>query len=242
VGTAKLTPVPGGSATLSRDAASGIITVTFDLFGLALRSAHAVALRSGSCHSPGQRTIASFPDLTANTFGAMQGKVSATDSSAGVPAGSHLAIELAPAAQARSAPGSAVIACADIGTANPSSPLTLTAFTGQSSSGTVTLTYFSSGRLNVHVVASGFTPDSKHAGHVHFGSCRQQSGVLYTLGDLTADTHGNIDATITLTGITAPPPVRGWYADLHLARASGLEAGGQPTLLFQPFLCGDGSR
>jgi hypothetical protein len=48
-----------------------------------------------------------------------------------------------------------------------------------------------------------------HASHVHFGSCRQQSGVLYTVGDLMADGHGNVASTITVTGITTPPPPQG---------------------------------
>jgi hypothetical protein len=234
--------MPAGTAAISRNPASGVIMVAFDIYGMALRSTHAVILRSGSCQSPGDRTIAAFPDLTANTFGAMQGKLVAMDSARSIPAGSHLAVELAPGAQARSAPGSTVIACANVTTANPSTPLPLTAFAGQKSSATDTLTYSSSGRLVVHVVASGLAPASKHASHVHYGSCRQQSGVLYTLGDLTADAHGNVDSTITLTGITTPPPPQGWYADLHLAPVSGLEVGGQATLLFQPLLCGDGSR
>lgn len=243
VGTAKLIPMPTGTATLSRHANSGLITIAFDVYGMTLRSSHAVVLRSGSCQSPGDHTVADFPNLTADAYGAVKGKLTSTAAVPSIPAGSHLEIELAPAAQAGSAPGSTDIACADITTADPTAPLKLTPFPDQkpSPSGTVTLTYFSSGRLVVHVVATGLDPSTTQASHVHFGSCQQQSGVLYTLGDVTADAHGNVDSTITLRGITTPPPPQGWYADLHLAPVSGLEAGGQPTLLFQPLLCGDGS-
>jgi hypothetical protein len=244
VGTAKLIPMPAGTATLSRHANSGLITIAFDVYGMTLRSIHAVVLRSGSCRSTGGHTVADFPDLTANAYGAMKGNLTSIHGVPSLRAGSQFDIELAPAAQASSAPGSTDIACADITAADPSTPLTLTPFPDQKPSpfGTVTLTYFSSGRLVVHVVASGLAPSTRHASHVHFGSCQQQSGVLYTLGDVSADAHGNVDSTITLKGITTPPPPQGWYADLHLAPVSGLEAGGQPTLLFQALLCGDGNR
>jgi hypothetical protein len=106
----------------------------------------------------------------------------------------------------------------------------------------VTLTYRGGGRLDVHVVASGLPASASHAVHIHFGSCRQQSGVLYTVGDIAADSGGAIDVTRTLTGLTLAPPPQGWYADMHLAPRSGLEVGGQPTLFFQPLLCGDGTR
>jgi hypothetical protein len=242
MGAAILVPMPAGTATLSRDPRSGRITIAFAVYGMALRSTHAVLLGSGSCVSPGDRVVAVFPDLAVNAYGAMNGYLTSRNKVSTIPAGSHLEIKLAPAAEAISAPGSTQIACADITKANPRTPLTLTPFPGQKPVGTVTLTYFSAGSLEIHIVARGLPPGTTHATYVHFGSCRQQSGVLYTVGDVTSDARGNVDVITTLRGITTPPPAQGWYADLHLVPVSGLEASGKPTLLFQPLLCGDGSR
>lgn len=239
IAVATLLPMPAGTATVNRDRNSGRITIDFDVYGMALRSTHAVVLRSGNCSSSGDQDVAVFPDLVANAYGALKGTVTSRSTVAILPTRSHLEIKLGRAADAIHAPGSTLIACADITRATLRTPLILTPLPGQKPSGTVTLAYVSSGRLAIHVVVSGLMPGSIHAGHVHFGSCRQQSGVLYTMGNVNADAHGNVNSVITLTGITTPPPAHGWYADLHLAPVSGLEANGQPTLFFQPLLCGD---
>jgi hypothetical protein len=236
---ARLLPMPAGTATISRNPNSGRIAIDFDVYGMALRSSHAVVLRSGICSSSGDQNVAVFPDLVANAYGAVKGTITSRSTVAILPTRSHLEIKLGRAADAIHAPVSTLIACADITRATLRTPLTLTPLPGQRPSGTVTLAYVSSGRLAIHVVVSGLMPGSIHAGHVHFGSCRQQSGVLYTLGNVNADAHGNVNSVITLTGITTPPPAHGWYADLHLAPVGGLEVNGQPALFFQPLLCGD---
>jgi hypothetical protein len=239
IAVATLFPMPAGTATVNRDPNSGRVTIDFDVYGMALRSTHSVVLRSGSCSSSGDQNVAVFPDLVANAYGAVRGTITSRSTVAILPTRSHLEIKLGRAVDAIRAPGSTLIACADTTKATLRTPLILTPLPGQRPSGTVTLAYVSSGRLAIHVVISGLMPGSIHAGHVHFGSCRQQSGVLYTLGNVNADAHGNVNSVITLTGITTPPPAHGWYADLHLAPVSGLEANGQPTLFFQPLLCGD---
>lgn len=242
VAAAILVPMPAGTAILTHDRGSGRITIAFAVYGMALRSTHAVRLASGSCLSPGDRAIATFPDMAVDAYGAMNGNITSRNTVSTIPAGSHLEIKLGSEAELISAPGSSAIACADITKANPTTPLRLTPFPGQKPAGSVTLTYFSSGRLDIHLKATGLPPGTTHASYVHFGSCRQQSGVLYTVGDITSDAHGNVDVVTTLRGITTPPPTHGWYADLHLVPVSGLEANGKPTLLFQPLLCGDGNR
>lgn len=235
-----LLPMPAGTVTLSRDPNSRRITIDFDMYGLALRSTHAVVLRSGRCSSSGGRIVAMFPDVAADPYGALKGLVRSRNAVAAVPATSHLEIELGPAAEGAQTPGSTRIACADIAGAHLATRLTLVPFAGQHPSGTVTLTYLGRGRVDIHIVVRGLAPGSVHAGHVHFGSCRQQSGVLFTLGNVSADAQGEVNSSTTLTGIPMPPSAHEWYADLHLAPVSGLEAKGQPTLLFQPLLCGDG--
>jgi hypothetical protein len=71
----------------------------------------------------------------------------------------------------------------------------------------------------VTVHASGFVPHSVHAAHIHQGSCGMQGPVVGMLGDLTADGHGRISATRTVTLMASPPTNQ------------------QPTLMFRPLLC-----
>jgi hypothetical protein len=229
--------MPVGTVALHFDAATRRLTASVDLFGFTLHSSHAMLLRSGSCAAPGG-VVTGFPDLAANAYGVATGDLVSTATLPGAPARGAVEVDLAPHVQAATPPGSTRIACGDL-PAGAAQPATLSGFPDATLSATVTLALSATGRLQVHVVAAGLAPASRHAVHIHFGSCRQQSGVLYSVGDVTADGAGNVDSTITLSGV-ARPPSSGWYADMHDAATGGLETGGQPTLGFQPLLCGNG--
>ena len=100
---------------------------------------------------------------------------------------------------------------------------------------------YQSGSLAISLVATGLPPSTTHAFHIHFGSCEQQSGVLFNVGDVIADGAGTARYTTTLQGLKTAPPSTQWYADLHTGASSALEVGGNPSPAFQPLLCGDGS-
>ncbi len=50
---------------------------------------------------------------------------------------------------------------------------------------------------------------------------------------------GDIHATRTVTGVASPPPISGWYLNIHLGNSNQILSGGNPTLAFQPLLCAD---
>ena len=235
----QLVPAPAGAVTLSWSSATRLVSADLDTYGFALNSQHAFRLVTGACAAPGD-IVAAFPDVKTDGYGAFKGSVTSTQRIAGIPAGSHVEMLLGPAAQAGSAPGSTRIACAAVNPANTAAPLTLSVPALTASSGTISLSYMSSSKsVSVRVVAAGLVPSSAHAVHIHFGSCRQQSGVLYSVGDVMSNGSGAVNATKTISGVRVAPPAHGWYADIHEGSTASLETGGQPTLLFAPILCGD---
>src|SRR5262249_26298525 len=91
--------------------------------------------------------------------------------------------------------------------------------------------------LSVTVTAYGLAPGA-HAAHIHTGSCQVQGPVKYMLMDFQADAHGNVvNQTRTVTGVSPPPPVSGWYLNIHLGNSGDILANGMPTLDFRPELC-----
>src|SRR6478672_388150 len=59
--------------------------------------------------------------------------------------------------------------------------------------GTATFERLADGKTSVKVTAAGLPPNTKHANHVHTGSCTGQ--IIVPLQDLSADTSGNATAT-----------------------------------------------
>ena len=235
----QLVPAPAGAVTLSWSSATHLVTADLDTYGFALNSQHALRLVAGSCDAPGA-TLASFPDIQTDGYGAFKGNLTSTARVSGIEAASHVEVLLGDSKQDSAAPGSTPLACGAVNPSNLAAPLTLNAPALTPASGTVSLSYASSTKsVTVHVVAKGLVPSSAHAVHIHFGSCRQESGVLYSVGDVSSNGSGAVDATKTISGVSFAPPAHGWYADIHDGSTASLESGGQPTLLFAPILCGD---
>jgi CHRD domain len=243
-----LVTTPTGTATLTWDPNSKLITAAIDAYGFTPGSAHAVHIHPGSCAHQTQPPSVPFADLTADTSGAVKENVaSSTPAPKGIPSGSYLNIHLAPG----SALGSPTdvsftpIACADIPAGSPATgPVTVTFRTpsknGQTPHATATLTYDPTGHtLRVDLKAGGLSPNSAHAVHIHSGTCRAQGDVAYPLPDLTANATGDATLSATVTNVTTPPPAHGWYLNVHLGPMSQILAAGKPTLLFAPILCGD---
>jgi Cu/Zn superoxide dismutase len=96
--------------------------------------------------------------------------------------------------------------------------------------------------LSVSVNATGLAPNTRHAEHVHSGSCRVQGAVVYMLPDLVADGDGNATSQVTIRNVTSPPPPQGWYVNVHEGDMNQILVNGMPGALFQPALCGNVTR
>lgn len=238
--------MPKGTAMLSWNASTKVITATLNMTGFTPGSSHAMHIHTGSCQNQQNPPVIPFPDITADASGAVKASVTSNAVAGGIPSNAYLNIHLAPGAQLGS-PGSATftpIACADIPAGAATGPVTLTMGalpqTGQHPTATASLTYNSGAHtLTVDVKASGLVPGSAHAEHIHAGSCAAQGAVVHALTDLTADSSGNAHVVTVLQNIDTAPPASGWYLNLHMGSMNTILSGGQPTLLFQPILCAD---
>lgn len=234
---------PSGTVTLSWDPQTKNVTAKLQMVGFTPGSSHAMHVHQGSCAAQGD-VLVPFPDVTANDGGAIDTTVTSSQpSAAGLAAGTFLNIHLAPAAQL-GGPGSlgyTPISCADI------TPAASTAVTmapppqpGQRPQGSAKLTYDPAKKtLSVTATASGLVAGSAHAVHIHLGSCASQGAVKYPLNDLVASPTGTAETTTVIQNVDQAPPASGWYVNVHLGSSSQIQQNGQPTLYFQPIICGN---
>ncbi|WP_297611942.1 CHRD domain-containing protein [Nocardia sp.] len=205
-------------------------------------------IHPGSCADQTQPPSVPFPDITADTTGAVRQSVVSEPVPGGIPGGSYLNIHLAPSAQlgASTDVSFTPIGCADIpaGT-SAAGPVTVKVAApqknGAAPAGTVKLAYDGAQHsLQVVLNASGLPAGSAHAVHIHSGSCAAQGAVLYPLPDLQANDAGDASLTATVDNVATAPPATGWYVNVHMGAMSQiLDAAGNPTLLFAPILCAD---
>lgn len=234
---------PSGTVTLSWDPQTKNVTAKLQMVGFTPGSSHAMHVHQGSCAAQGD-VLVPFPDVTANDGGAIDTTVTSSQpSAAGLAAGTFLNIHLAPAAQL-GGPGSlgyTPISCADI------TPAASTAVTmapppqpGRHPQGSAKLTYDPAKKtLSVTATASGLVAGSAHAVHIHLGSCASQGAVKYPLNDLVASPTGTAETTTVIQNVDQAPPASGWYVNVHLGSSSQIQQNGQPTLYFQPIICGN---
>ncbi|RDH76174.1 CHRD domain-containing protein [Mycolicibacterium moriokaense] len=236
---------PSGTATLSWDPDSKMVTATVHMQGFTPGSKHAMHIHDGSCATPGN-VVVPFPDVTANEGGAIDTSVASTKPAPdGLVVGTLLNIHLA-SSDKLGDPGSlgyTSISCADITPAKAPAPTTLTMSappTGERPSGSAALTFDPGAKtLTVTVAAKGLAAGSAHAEHIHLGTCGAQGAVQYPLNDLVASADGAAKTTTVIQNVDQAPPRSGWYVNVHLGPADAIEQDGKPTLLFQPILCGD---
>jgi len=232
-----LASMPTGTVTIHHTASRGL-GISLDAFGLTPGSAHEVAVSKALCDAMPSGRGVQVVDAAGS------GRLHATlqvPSRKARGAESLLLLLGTPGATGGGVSPNKVIACANIpqplrGYAQL--PLNSTLGWASRLSGRFTVTYDAAAQtLTVAVNARGFVPRSTHAAHIHQGSCQMQGAVVYMLPDLVADSRGDIHAVRTLTGVTTPPPARGWYLNIHLGDSNQILSGGNPTLAFQPMLC-----
>lgn len=234
---------PSGTVTLNWDPQTKNVTAALKMVGFTPGSSHAMHIHQGSCATQGD-VLVPFPDVTADGGGAIDTTVTSSQpSAAGLATGTFLNIHLAAAAQ-MGGPGSlgyTPISCADI---TPAASTTVTMAPppqpGGHPQGSAKLTYDPSKKtLSVDATASGLVAGSDHAEHIHLGSCDAQGAVKYPLNDLVASPTGAAETTTVIQNVDQAPPASGWYFNVHLGSSSQIEQNGQPTLYFQPIICGN---
>ncbi len=238
---ATLDAQPSGTVALSWDYQTKNVSAEVRMTGFTPGSRHAMHIHQGSCAAQGD-VLVPFPDVAANDVGAIETTVTSSQPAPdGLAAGTLLNIHLAPAAQLGD-PGSlgyTPISCADVdpaGTALNMAPLPQP---GQQPQGSAKLTYDPANKtLGVDVTASGLVAGSEHAEHIHLGSCDSPGAVKYPLNDLVASPAGTAEASTVIQNVDQAPPASGWYLNVHLGSSSQIEENGQPTLYFQPIICG----
>jgi len=238
-----LTAQPSGTVALSWDPQTKNVSAKLEMVGFTPGSGHAMHIHQGSCAAQGN-VVVPFPDVTANEVGAIDTTVTSLQPAPdGLAADTLLNIHLAPAAQLGD-PGSlgfTPISCTDVDPA-ASAPLSMAPLPqpGQHPQGSAKLTYDAANKtLSVDVTASGLVAGSDHAEHIHLGSCDSQGAVKYPLNDLVASPTGTAETTTVVQNVDQAPPASGWYLNVHLGSSSQIEENGQPTLYFQPIICGN---
>jgi len=237
--TATLKHQPQGSASLTWDHTSHMLSVQLTLTGLAPGSIHPVQINQGSCSKSGEHDKALYPlvNLSADSHGmaSMTSKVSVPD---GIPAsGWYVAVHNGPGLsnsdQAQS------IACGDVvnhDTSLRSSQavqvtLQPTDAANQNASGEAQLT-LSGHTLKVALTLSGLAPKSEHMAHIHAGTCASQGSVIYSLTPIKADASGKASVTTTIQNVMTIP-AQGWYINVHDSTDISTQTG------FDPIACGD---
>ena len=233
---------PSGTVMLSWDPQTKNVTAKLQMVGFTPGSSHAMHMHQGSCAAPHLHVLVPFPDVAADDVGAIDTIVTSSQPAPdGLAAGTLLNIHLAPAAQLGD-PGSlgyTPISCTDIDPAATSLNMAPPPQPGQHPQGSAKLTYDPANKtLGVDVTASGLVAGSEHAEHIHVGSCDSQGAVKYPLNDLVASPAGTAEATTVIQNVDQAPPASGWYINVHLGSSSQIEQNGQPTLYFQPIICG----
>jgi len=236
--TATLKHVPNGTADLSWDPGSHMLTVKIALVGLAPSSIHPSHIHAGSCSNQGS-VIHPLQNIVADAHGVATATTMVSVPQ-GIPANGwyvnvHNGPGLSPSDQFLP------IVCGDVSNSNTSTTaaqsvhVTLTsapgASTGEAVSGMAQLS-LSGKTLTVKLTLSGLEPNSAHAAHIHSGSCESQGAVVYPLTPVKADATGNASVTITINNVSSIPS-SGWYVNVHHSTALATQTG------FDPIACGN---
>jgi hypothetical protein len=232
---------PSGTAALKWDPQSKNITAALQMAGFTPGSTHTIDVRQGGCAAMGDVAVP-FPDVTADGAGAINTSVTSEQlAPEGLLPGTALSMHLAAGAQL-GGPGQlgyTPIACGDITAAVATTTLTM-APVGQRPQGSANLTYDPGNKtLTVATSASSLGPGSAHAQQIGLGTCEAQGPAKYPLNDLVALASGTAYQTTVIQNVDQAPPPSGWYLNVQFGSSAQVLQDGQPTLYFQPILCGN---
>ncbi len=228
---------PSGTVELIWNPTSHVLTVRLALTGLDPKSVHPSFISSGTCKNAG-KAIYTLSNVTADTIGFASAITKVKDVAKGIPeSGWHVDVHNGPdmgtTARAMS------ISCADISNSTNSTSSTATlseaSTPNQAASGLAELTV-TNNRLAVTVTMQGLEPNSKHAAHIHIGSCVSQGKIVYPLNPVVVNAVGDGKSITTIDNVTAVPR-SGWYINVHLG--SNVDASTTSQTDMDPIDCGD---
>jgi Cu/Zn superoxide dismutase len=240
--TATLKHQPVGTANLSWDHTTHMLTIQLMMTGLAPSSIHPVHIDQGSCGSSvnsgvREKTVYPLTNITADSHGVVN-----TSLKVNVPNGipdKNWYIDVHNGPGVANSDEAASIACANVvnhNTSKSSSQSVQTALEGtnngnQNVSGTAHLS-LSGTTLTVKLDITGLAPRSDHMVHIHAGSCSSQGPVIYPLQTLKADASGKATTTTTIQNVMTIP-ANGWFVNVHNSTDLSTQTG------FDPITCGD---
>ena len=236
--TATLKHVPNGTADLSWDASSHMLTVKIALLGLAPSSTHPSHIHTGSCSNQGN-VIYPLQNIVADAHGVATATTMVSVPK-GIPAtGWYVNVHNGPGLSPNDQ--FLPIVCGDVSNSNTSTTaaqsvhVALTSAPGASAGETVSgmaQLSLSGTTLTVKLTLSGLEPNSAHAAHIHTGSCESQGAVVYPLMPVMADASGNATVMTTINNVSSIPG-SGWYVNVHHSTALSTQTG------FDPIACGN---
>lgn len=245
-GVQRLQSMPTGTVRVWRGR-QGMLQIQLGLYGLTPGSAHSVSIDGP--HAMAAAPEVRFPAFGADGAGRANATLTALTRVGALQPGSRVSFRLgsyAPESAAANPVAAELIAQSAVLPVNPDGGVSAVIPRSYGPAGNyqgrlhgwAKIAYSAAARaLSVTVTAFGLPPGA-HAAHLHFGTCQDQGGVKYMLMDYVANASGDIvNQTRTITGVTVPPPPRGWYLNLHLGAGNAILAHGMPTLAFRPELC-----
>jgi hypothetical protein len=223
---------PVGTANLTWDPSSHILTVQLSMTGFAPNSRHPAHIHVGDCYNTGN-VVYPLQDVVADAYGVASVTTTISNVLNGIPA-SGWSINVHNGPELTSETQFLPIACGTVSNLESSSrasqavlvPLADTPAPNQSASGSAQLT-LSDGTLTVKLTMRGLAPNSRHMAHIHGGSCDSQGKVVHGLNPVVADASGNGNSTTILTGISSIPS-SGWYVNVHLTMNMSTQTGNDP--------------
>ncbi|HLZ61626.1 MAG TPA: CHRD domain-containing protein [Ktedonosporobacter sp.] len=237
--SADLDHTPVGSTSLKWDPGTEQLTVTIMLTGLAPKSTHPAHIHKGDCSINGP-ILFMLNDVVADAAGTATSTTTIADVEGGIPAsGWYINVHNGPGL--KPADQFTPIACANIMNSdtetdevqNVTATLGATNAANQSADGMATLT-LDDETLTVVVTLHGLVPGSKHAAHIHAGSCESQlpGKVVFMLNNVVADDDGNATVTTVINDVESIP-ASGWYVNVHFSTDLSTQTG------FDPIACGN---
>lgn len=214
---------PSGTVIMKWDHTSQSLDVQLALTGLAPKSKHPAMINAGSCKNPG-KMLYTLSDLEATQIGFANSRTTLKSVTDGIPeTGWSVSVSDGPGMDR--ADEAAVISCADVfnPTASTSASQNATATLlnafgpNQDVSGTADLSV-NNHVLMVTILLKGLVPNSKHAAHIHYGSCASQGPIVHDLKPIIADAAGNATSVATIPNVEAIPR-NGWYVNIHLGNS-----------------------
>lgn len=243
--SAILKHLPSGTADLSWDPSSKMLTVKLSLLGLAPSSIHPAHIHVGSCENQG-KVLYPLKAIVADAHGVAMATTMIPNVATGIPAtGWYVNVHNGPGVGtgAPTDPQFLPIVCGNVANASTSTTAAqsvnvamiaappASAFGSQAAKGMAQLT-LSGTTLTVKLTLSGLAPNTMHAAHIHAGSCESQGAVMFPLTTVVADGSGNASVTTTVPNVSAISS-KGWYVNVHRTTALSTSTG------FDPIACGN---